>query len=49
MTTTTIKLFMMSHRIPAKIGNPDAMKFYRTVARNHGYSLVRSAYGWVMV
>lgn len=45
---TTMKLFLMIHHIPAVITTPDALKFYRTVARNHGYSLVRSAYGWVM-
>lgn len=46
---TTIKLFLMSHHIPALISNPDSLKFYRTVARIHGRSMARSAYGWVMV
>lgn len=45
---TTIKLFLMSHHIPAQIATPDALKFYRTVARIHGRSMVRSGYGWVM-
>lgn len=45
---TTLKLFLMSHHIPALISNPDSLKFYRTVARIHGRSMVRSAYGWVM-
>lgn len=45
---TTIKLFLMTHHIPAQIATPDALKFYRTVARIHGRSLVRSAYGWVL-
>lgn len=45
---TTIKLFLMVHHIPAQIATPDALKFYRTVARNHGRSLVRSSYGWVL-
>lgn len=45
---TITKLFLMTHHIPALISSPDAMKFYRTVARNHGRSIVRSAYGWVM-
>lgn len=46
---TTIKLFLMSHHIPAQITTPDALKFYQTVARIHGRSMARSAYGWVMV
>ena len=45
---TITKLFLMTHHIPAQISSPDAQKFYRTVARIHGRSLVRSAYGWVM-
>lgn len=45
---TITKLFLMTHHIPALISSPDALKFYRTVARNHGRSLERSAYGWVM-
>lgn len=45
---TTLKLFLMSHHIPAQITTPDALRFYRTVARIHGRSMVRSAYGWVM-
>lgn len=45
---TTVKLFLMSHHIPAVIATPDAFKFYRTVARINGRSMVRSAYGWVM-
>ena len=45
---TITKLFLMSHHIPAMISSPDAQKFYRTMARIHGRSLVRSGYGWVM-
>lgn len=45
---TITKLFLMTHHIPAQIATPDALKFYRTVARNHGLSLVRSHYGWVL-
>lgn len=45
---TSIKLFLMSHHIPALISTPDSLKFYRVVARIHGRSMVRSAYGWVM-
>lgn len=45
---TTLKLFLMTHHIPAQISTPDALKFYRTVARIHGRSLVRSAYGWIL-
>lgn len=45
---TVIKLFLVSHHIPVKVGNDDALFFYRTVARLHGFSLVRCGKGWVM-
>lgn len=48
MYRTTMKLFCMSHHIPVAVKSDNAMVFYRTVARIHGYSLVRSAYGYVL-
>lgn len=48
MNRTTLKLFCMSHHIPVSVKSDDAIRFYRTVARIHGYSLVRSAYGYVL-
>lgn len=43
-----IKLFLMSHHMPVVVKSNDAINYYRTVARMHGFSLVRCAYGWVM-
>lgn len=47
MNRVTAKLFLMAHHCPVRIGTNDALTFYRTVARIHGYRLERRLNGWV--
>lgn len=47
MSHVTAKLFLMVHHWPCAIGTEDALRFYRAVARLHGYRLERRMHGWV--
>lgn len=48
MSIQAVKLFMMTHHIPARISTSDAVKFYQTVAKVHGFRLERCGYGYVI-
>ena len=46
---TMAKLFLIAHHVPVLIGTEEALLYYKTVARIHGFSLIHAGYGFVMV